>query len=64
MKIYLITPIKPGPIFSQPELTASEYAAKERKEYLIKTGYTATVINAYDVKTQGVNFHTIAQVQL
>lgn len=64
MTIYLITPIKPGPVFAQPELTASEYAAHERKKYLETAGYTATTISAYEVKTQGVNFNTIAQVKV
>lgn len=64
MTIYLITPIKPGPVFAQPELTASQHAAHERKKQLEKMGYTASVINAYEVKTQGINFHTIAQVKL
>lgn len=62
MTIYLITPVKPGPVFFTPEMTASEYAAKERKKWLENEGYTATTISLYEVKTQGANFHTIAQM--
>lgn len=64
MTIYLITPVKPGPVYAQPELTASECAAKNRKTYLESQGWTATAITPYEVKTQGANFHTIAQVKL
>lgn len=64
MKIYLITPAKPGPVFAQPELTASEWAANTRKAFLMSIGYTATTINAYEVKTQGANFNTVATIQL
>ena len=47
-----------------PELTASEYAASQRKRYLLEHGFADSVcITYYDVKTQGVNFNTIATVK-
>lgn len=46
-----------------PELTASERAAQERKRYLIEQGMTYVFITEYEVKMQGKNFDTIAQVK-
>lgn len=47
-----------------PELTASERAAQERKRYLMEQGMTYVFITEYEVKTQGVNFNTIAQAKV
>ena len=43
-----------------PELTASEYAAKLRVRQLSESGYEVRML-AYEVKTQGTNFDSIAQ---
>lgn len=63
MTIYLISCRDRGAqqIFSyMPELTASRYAAELRRQHLEKEGLVAE-ISKYDVKTQGVNFNSIAQ---
>lgn len=47
-----------------PELTASQRAAEDRKHYLMEQGMTYVFITEYNVKTQGVNFNTIAQAKI
>ena len=60
MIVYAISPKKAESTLEfLPELTCSEWAAQNRKEELEKQGYQAT-ITPYEVKTQGVNFHSVA----
>lgn len=61
MKIYMIRAKDRGQkVFDyMPELTASEWAAKERKK-LLEKDFDVT-IDEFEVKTQGSNFHSISQ---
>ena len=59
MKIYTILAKDKDDHTYLPELTASDFMAKERKSALEKMGYSATIV-AYEVKTQGKNFYHIS----